>query len=72
MTHNTITRPSLLRPALLLLALTLGGCGGKPDVGAPPAAFEVKAITVEPSSTVTHADKVGEVRGSQEVDLRAR
>jgi membrane fusion protein, multidrug efflux system len=33
---------------------------------------EVKAITVEPSSTITHADKVGEVRGSQEVDLRAR
>ncbi|MGL6224553.1 MAG: efflux RND transporter periplasmic adaptor subunit, partial [Steroidobacteraceae bacterium] len=32
----------------------------------------VKAITVEPSSTITYADKVGEVRGSQEVDLRAR
>jgi membrane fusion protein (multidrug efflux system) len=33
---------------------------------------EVKAITVEPSSTISYADKVGEVRGSQEVDLRAR
>jgi membrane fusion protein (multidrug efflux system) len=32
----------------------------------------VKAITVEPSSTISYADKVGEVRGSQEVDLRAR
>ena len=52
--------------------LLAAGCGGKPDVGAPPAAFEVKAITVEPSSTITHADKVGEVRGSQEVELRAR
>ena len=33
---------------------------------------EVKAVTVEPSSTITYADKVGEVRGSQEVDLGAR
>jgi membrane fusion protein (multidrug efflux system) len=55
-----------------VLALVLTGCGQKPNVGAPPAAFEVKAITVEPSSTITHADKVGEVRGSQEVELRAR
>lgn len=33
---------------------------------------EVKALTVQPSSTIAYADKVGEVRGSQEVDLRAR
>jgi membrane fusion protein (multidrug efflux system) len=38
----------------------------------PQMAVEVKAVTVEPSSTITYADKVGEVRGSQEVDLRAR
>lgn len=58
--------------ALLATTLLVSGCGEKPNVGAPPSAFEVKAITVEPSSTITHADKVGEVRGSQEVDLRAR
>ena len=33
---------------------------------------EVKAVTVEPSRTIAYTDKVGEVRGSQEVDLRAR
>jgi membrane fusion protein, multidrug efflux system len=53
-------------------SLLAAGCGEKPNVGSPPAAFEVKAVTVEPSSTITHADKVGEVRGSQEVELRAR
>lgn len=58
-----------LAAAVLALAV---GCGKKPDVGAPPSAFEVKAITVAPSTTITHADKVGEVRGSQEVELRAR
>ena len=39
---------------------------------ASAAPVEVKAIIVEPSATETYADKVGEVRGSQEVDLRAR
>jgi membrane fusion protein, multidrug efflux system len=53
-------------------ALFVTGCGEKPNVGAPPSAYEVKAVTVEPSNTITHADKVGEVRGSQEVELRAR
>jgi membrane fusion protein (multidrug efflux system) len=57
---------------ILTASLLASGCGKKPDVGAPPSAFEVKAITVEPSSTIMYADKVGEVRGSQEVDLRAR
>ena len=36
----------------------------------PPV--EVKAITVAPSEAQLYIDKVGEVRGSQEVDLRAR
>lgn len=38
----------------------------------PHAPVPVQVITVSPSSTITYADKVGEVRGSQEVDLRAR
>lgn len=58
--------------AAFAIALLAAGCGKKPDVGAPPAAYEVKAITVQPSSTITYADKVGEVRGSQEVELRPR
>ncbi len=49
----------------------LVGCGRK----APPAAsqlpVEVKAITVAASPTVMYADKVGEVKGSQEVDIRS-
>lgn len=52
--------------------IALGACGQKQAGGMPPLPVEVKAVTVEPSSTVTYADKVGEVRGSQEVDLRAR
>jgi membrane fusion protein (multidrug efflux system) len=66
------SRKAALAAGALTITLVFSGCGKKPDVGAPPAAFEVKAITVEPSSTITHADKVGEVRGSQEVELRPR
>ncbi len=54
-----------------MAGLGLVGCGGK----APPAAsslpVEVKAITVAASPTVMYADKVGEVKGSQEVDIRS-
>lgn len=47
-------------------------CSGERATPPPQQPVEVKAVTVEPSSTITHADKVGEVRGSREVDLRAR
>jgi membrane fusion protein (multidrug efflux system) len=64
------------REAVAFLVLgcvvALTGCGQKPAAGMPQVPVEVKAVTVEPSSTITYADKVGEVRGSQEVDLRAR
>jgi membrane fusion protein (multidrug efflux system) len=59
----------ILAGATTLLAQ--GACGQKP-AGPPQIPVEVKAITVQPSSTVTYADKVGEVHGSKEVDLRAR
>jgi membrane fusion protein, multidrug efflux system len=66
----------MLREAALFVALTcslaLAGCGKKPTEGMQQAPVEVKAVTVTPSATLTYADKVGEVRGSQEVDLRAR
>ena len=62
-----------LRAVLPLSALAiLAACGSKTPPAMPQMAVEVKAVTVEPSSTITYADKVGEVRGSQEVDLRAR
>jgi membrane fusion protein (multidrug efflux system) len=53
-------------------ALVLTACGSKTPAPPAPPLVEVKVVTVEPSSTITYADKVGEVRGSQEVDLRAR
>jgi membrane fusion protein (multidrug efflux system) len=55
-----------------LWTLLAAGCGKAPPAVPQAGPVAVKAITVEPSSTVTYADKVGEVRGSQEVDLRAR
>lgn len=62
------------RSALLLgplLAFVAAGCGGK--AGAPPTAApaEVKTIVAEASPTVMYSDKVGEVKGSQEVDIRS-
>jgi membrane fusion protein (multidrug efflux system) len=57
---------------LVMAAVCLAGCGQKQAGAMPQAPVEVKAITVAPSNTITYADKVGEVRGSQEVDLRAR
>jgi membrane fusion protein (multidrug efflux system) len=53
-------------------ALGLAGCTPKGPAAPPQAPVEVKALTLEPSSTIAYADKVGEVRGSQEVELRAR
>ena len=49
----------------------LAACGSKAPPAMPQQPVEVKAVTVEPSSTITYADKVGEVRGSQEVSTQA-
>lgn len=49
----------------------LGACS-KQDPAQQMQAVEVKAITVAPAEAQLYIDKVGEVRGSQEVDLRAR
>jgi len=65
-------RAAALSGLAAVVALALAACGKS---AAPPPAqapVEVKVVTVEPSSTITYADKVGEVRGSQQVDLRAR
>jgi len=58
--------------AMILLATVATGCARQQDAAPPAPPVEVKAVTVQPSATETYADKVGEVRGSQEVDLRAR
>ncbi len=57
---------------VLTFAWGMTGCMKQPPAAQAAAAVEVKAVTIAPSSTITYADKVGEVRGSQEVDLRAR
>jgi len=62
------------RAALVILACltVLAACGRTPPEMPPAGPVPVKAVTVAPSTTEMQADKVGEVRGSQEVDLRAR
>lgn len=71
-THNRPMRVRLRHWALVVATLTvLGGCGKK--AAAPEMApAEVKVVTVAAAPAQLYADKVGEVRGSQEVDLRAR
>jgi membrane fusion protein (multidrug efflux system) len=67
------TRTAGLPAAALIGALglcALAGCGKQaaPTLGA----VEVKAVEIKAQPAQLYADKVGEVRGSQEVDLRAR
>jgi membrane fusion protein (multidrug efflux system) len=69
---RSTSRALALASLATLAALALPACGNKAPPAMAQAPVEVKVITVEPSSTITYADKVGEVRGSQEVDLRAR
>ena len=56
---------------LVALLLTTAGCMKKPPAAPAAGPVEVKVITVEASPTVMYADKVGEVKGSQEVDIRS-
>lgn len=67
------TRSAALPAAALIGALCVcafAGCGRKATP--TPGAVEVKAVEIKPRPAQLYADKVGEVRGSQEVDLRAR
>jgi membrane fusion protein, multidrug efflux system len=66
------TREAASRLVVLAGCALAAGCAQGPEGPPPVPAVEVKAVTVAPSTTITYADKVGEVRGSQEVDLRAR
>ena len=56
---------------IAIAALTAAGCGQKPQGLPTGGPVEVKAITAAASETVMYADKVGEVKGSQEVDIRS-
>jgi len=67
-----MVHPRFLFAACLVSALLpAAGCVKKPPAAAPAAPVEVKAITAEASPTVMYSDKVGEVKGSQEVDIRS-
>ena len=64
-------RPIVAACLALAAGLSLVGCGRKAPTAMAQAPVEVKVITVEASPTVMYADKVGEVKGSQEVDIRS-
>ena len=73
-----VVRPRF-QPAVAALAVVafialpgLVGCKRAQNAPPPAGPVEVKAITVEPSATEMYADKVGEIKGSQEVELRSR
>jgi membrane fusion protein (multidrug efflux system) len=57
--------------AALVATLGLASCGGGSAPPAPPA-VDVKVIEVRTRPTDIYRDVVGEVRGSQEVEIRAR
>ena len=68
------TSPRAVRGAASLLALALAlaaGCGRDAATARPPP-VEVKVITVTTAPTEIYRDLVGEVRGSQEVEIRSR
>ena len=65
------TAALLMLSAGAAVACGLTACGSKaPAPAAGPV--EVQVIEVKPGATQLYADKIGEVRGSQEVELRAR
>jgi membrane fusion protein (multidrug efflux system) len=54
-----------------IACLALHGCNRAPGTP-PPAPVDVRVIEVRPQTTEVYRDLVGEVRGSQEVEIRSR
>ena len=70
----SLRSPRLIRGASSLLAFACAlaaGCGRDAATASPPP-VDVKVITVATAPTEIFRDLVGEVRGSQEVEIRAR
>jgi len=68
---RSLAAPAAAAAAASLLLLQLAACSKAP-VAPPSAPVEVKAFAVAHSQTIMYADKVGEVKGSQEVQIRSR
>ena len=61
------------RALTVVVALAaVAGCSRTSPPAPLPGAVDVKVVVVQPSTTDVYADFVGEVRGSQEVEIRAR
>ena len=71
MGRHTRRRNPVVLTALFAGVAVLGGCGGDAGPSGPPA-VDVKVVTVTALPTEIYRDLVGEVRGSQEVEIRAR
>lgn len=65
-------RYHFVRAGLVLAFMILQGCSGNRPAAGPPPAVEVKATPVVQRSTPIYSELVGEIRASQEVELRAR
>jgi membrane fusion protein (multidrug efflux system) len=61
----------LWKPVALGACLVLAACNRAPSAP-PPAPVDVRVIEVQPRTTEVYRDLVGEVRGSQEVEIRSR
>ncbi|MCK7502125.1 MAG: hypothetical protein MZW92_78555 [Comamonadaceae bacterium] len=68
--HARSWQGRLLVPILLVAALA--GCARREETAPEAPPVEVKAITVQPSATRPTPTRSAKMRGSQEVDLRAR
>lgn len=64
----------LLRHFVLLVSasLVVAGCSKNPPEMPDPGPVRVQAMMVTPTDATRFAEKVGEVRGSREINLRAR
>ena len=65
-------RPQAVVASVVLFTLVVSGCTDAPPPPPPPAAVDVKVMTVVERTTDVSTEIVGEVRGSEEVEVRAR